>query len=243
MRWAVACWLAFCLTGWCLAESKQITTKERLVEIVTPAPLGGDVTVDWEAREPLDLRYFTYRTAEGKSVVVFYMPADRVVMLSDMIDWEAKDRDARRQKITWIVTYDGLTPVPPGPGPTPPPTPPTPPPPAPDEFGLVSVAKEARSKIPAGELGLDLLPRVRANFLTTASVCAAGGISTLDGARDHIRQANMETFGGQQTEKTRAWHAWLMAVAAKLDELRTAGRLTDAKSFGRAMAEIAKGLE
>lgn len=96
------------------AGTERVTADLGLVELRLIAPAGADVS--WDARKPLDL---SWRSYEGGSVCVFCAHyKGTYVLLSDVIDWEARKRD----KTTWIVTIGDD----PGPGPGPDPKPPPP---------------------------------------------------------------------------------------------------------------------
>lgn len=90
-------------------EPQRVLVRPGLVELRLPElPEGADVT--WEAREPLTLDYRSY---EGGSVLVTHLTSGQAVLVSDVIDWQAK----RRDRTTWIVV------VQPGPQPPSPPVP------------------------------------------------------------------------------------------------------------------------
>jgi len=204
------------------ADTKRVSVTSRLVELAVQSP--PDVTVDWEARDPLTLEWKSYKTIDGKSVVVFWMQGDQAVLISDLIDWEHR----KREKTTWIVTVGDVPPDP---------SPPTPPGPQPEVFGLETISRESRVLIrPEGQ---QFLPAVAANFESTASAVAAGGLRTIQSAREAIQTSNRATLG---TAGVAAWNPWLVKVGTAVDALEDTGRFSDVKLYGKALAEIARGL-
>lgn len=202
------------------ADTKQVTATNRLVRLEVSA--GDGVDVSWEAREPLDLYFLTERTAGGKACVFFYVAGERVVIVSDVIDWDGR----KRTKDTWIVTTEGPAPPPPGP---------QPPTPQPDRYGLSAVAKAALAKVTDRSLQAALA----ANFSSTASAVAAGGLRSVDDARKAIQVANRATLGSSEG----LWRPWLLDVGRAVDALEDGGQIATVKDYGVALAEIAKGLQ
>ena len=98
-----------------LGQVERITLPRGLCELSVSAPDGSDVS--WEARQPASLDHRIYSLADGRNVVVFVL-AKESVLVSDVIDWDAR----KRTKKTWIVSLDNPDPDPgpdPGPGPDP----------------------------------------------------------------------------------------------------------------------------
>jgi len=205
------------------ADTKRVNVTSRLVELAVQSP--ADVTVDWEARDPLTLEWKSYKTIDGKSVVVFWMTGDQAVLVSDLIDWEHR----KREKTTWIVTVGDVPPDP---------NPPTPPGPQPEVFGLETLARESKALIRSD--GQQFIPTVAANFESTASAVAAGGLKTIQSAREAIQASNRASLG---TAGVAAWNPWLVKVGVAVDALEDTGRFTDVKAYGQALAEIARGLK
>ena len=103
------------------ADTQRVDAKPGLVELAA-GPFGDAVDVSWEARQPYTLEFKTYQLADGRSVAVFYGLPGEYVVISDVIDWDAR----KRTKTTFIVNVEGDTPTPPNPGPEPEPDNPRP---------------------------------------------------------------------------------------------------------------------
>jgi len=100
-----------------LGQVERITLPRGLCELSVSSPDGADVS--WEARQPASLDHRIYSLADGRSVVVFVLAKESVIV-SDVIDWDAR----KRTKKTWIVSPDSPDPDPgPDPGPDPDPDP------------------------------------------------------------------------------------------------------------------------
>lgn len=83
----------------CFAETRTVEVSSHLVHLEADAPDGADVS--WESREPEELEYSIHDVAGGKSLATFCMCGlPRVVIVSDVIDWDAR----KRTKIKWVVT-------------------------------------------------------------------------------------------------------------------------------------------
>ena len=105
--------IALALPAILLGQVERITLPRGLCELSVSAPDGADVS--WEARQPASLDHRIYSLADGRSVVVFVLAKESVIV-SDVIDWDAR----QRIKKTWIVSPGRPDPGPdPGPGPDP----------------------------------------------------------------------------------------------------------------------------
>lgn len=204
------------------AEVRRVQSPTRLVRVAVEASEGS--TIEWEAADPLTLDFFSCETTQGKSVCVFYLGGEQAVVKSDRIDWERRERE----KITWVVTLSGD--VPPGPGPEP----------GPPELGMEAVARSALASVSEYR---ELKSGLAESFAAVASAVAAGGIATEVEARTEVQRRNRALLGPETDAKHQAWRGWLLAVGDALAEKRQQGRLSTVKSYGRALAEIAKGLQ
>ena len=99
--------ISLALPAMLLGQVERITFPRGLCELSVSAPDGSDVS--WEARQPASLDHRIYSLADGRNVVVFVLTKESVIV-SDVIDWDAR----QRIKKTWIVSPDN-----PGPGPDP----------------------------------------------------------------------------------------------------------------------------
>lgn len=116
-----------------------------MIELPLEAAEGADIS--WDAVQPvtLDFRITPSGVLYTHSV---YAVNGKIVVRSDVIDWEARKRD----KTTWIVTVQGNVPTPPPPVdpnvPTPPVDPNVPlPNTVPDFFGVGGIAYREALKI------------------------------------------------------------------------------------------------
>lgn len=219
---AVAAWLFVIVSAAC-GDTRTVQAKPGLIELRIDAPAGADVS--WESRQPLDL---VIRTYEAGNVAIFCRHnAGRVVIVSDVIDWEAR----KRTKTTWLVDIDGESPSPPSP------PDPEPPPPEPTRYGLDRVASEALLAVPAGSRSI--APAVASNFTTASGMIRAGGLRTIDAALEHVREANRAVFGSHRA----SWEPWLEKVGFAVDALQDAGKLKSVNDYADALTEIANGLQ
>lgn len=211
-------WLLLGLTTLAAADTRTVEAPAGLIELRISAPAGADIS--WEARQPLDLPLRVY---ESSQVVVFCQhTAGKVIIQSDVIDWDAR----QRSKTTWIVEIEGGNP-----DPVPPPTP------TPTRFGLEKVSKEAMASVPPGE-SRTLAGALADNFRGVAAACAAGGIQDVDSALAEIKRLNRATLG----ESVRDWEQWLLVVGKQFDQLQNDGKITTVKDYGEALSEVALGL-
>lgn len=218
------------LVGLAAGETRQVTVPPGMVELRIEAAEGA--TIGWEARDPLELDLRQY---EGGTVAVTcaHEPGKRLIVASDVIDWDARTWT----RTTWVIVVEGdpgpKPPDPPDPGPDPPP----PNPPDPSKYGLDKLARETLAKV--GAEGRELAPQIAANFLATASAVAAGGLQTIDAARSDVQRRNRATLGALES----AWRPWLYPIGAAVDRLEDAGQFPGVKDYGRALAEIGRGLQ
>lgn len=160
---ALAAILAICGAMCALAaagETQRVLVRPGLVEIRLPDAVAQDADITWEAREPLTLDYRSY---EGGSVLVTYMTSGQAVLVSDVIDWQAKKRD----RTTWILFVQA------GPGPAPSPTVPP---------GIAQDVLKAAQSIAQPQVAR----RFAEAFRTASSEIGAGRLRTLDEVKARI---------------------------------------------------------
>jgi hypothetical protein len=183
------------------AEPIRMTVKPGLIELrLNPvAPVGADVS--WDSRTPLALDYRTY---EMGNVLVTYATSGQIVVISDVIDWEAK----QRTKTTWIVEVEGFKPDPtPDPDPTPLPIP----------TGLAGEVYRLAKAInePAKAI------KYADNFAAVSSMIGAGAIVTVEQARDKILELNKPLATNSGTWKAvGVFVAQQMSAQATLSEIK-----------------------
>lgn len=184
------------------AEPVRLSVNPGLIELrLNPvAPVGADVS--WDARAPLSLNYRTY---ELGNVLITHATTGQLVIVSDVIDWEAKVRT----KTTWIVDVKGGEP---GPGPDP-----TPPQPAPPPGLAGEIYKLAK---PINEPAKSL--KYAANFETISSKIGAGAITTIEQARAEIIAINQPLATGSA-----AWTAVGVFIAQQISKQPTLESLKD----------------
>lgn len=162
---ALAAILAICGAMCALAaagETQRVLVRPGLVEIRLPDAVAQDADITWEAREPLTLDYRSY---EGGTVLVTYMTSGQAVLVSDVIDWQAKKRD----RTTWILFVQA------GPGPGPAPSPTVPP-------GIAQDVLKAAQSIAQPQVSR----RFAEAFRTASSEIGAGRLRTLDEVKARI---------------------------------------------------------
>lgn len=141
--------IAFAMTAAAHGETRTIETDQNLVVLELPA--SDTALVDWEVRDPEDLEFATFRTSDGMSTAVLCVcGTSRIIVVGDVIDWDARTRS----KVKWIITPKNPpdpTPPEPDPGPDPPPPDPTVPFPAPGLAVLVIYEAGEVGKLPASQ--------------------------------------------------------------------------------------------
>lgn len=215
--------LLWCLLLPCLpvdaAGTRELAVAPGLVVLRVEAAAGADIS--WEARQPMTLPLQTF---EESTACVFceHVPGRQLVVVSDVIDWEARKRD----RTTWIVTVgNGPTPVPP-PGPQP----------IPVDFGFVEFASKHASLIqPAG---IKHIRTVAANFTQVAAAIRDGKVITLESATSHASRLNATTLGADVT----AWNGWLLKIGYAVDKLEDDGTIATIQQKAAVFDEIAAGL-
>lgn len=160
---ALAAILAICGAMCALAsagDTQRVLVRPGLVEIRLPDAVAEGSDITWEAREPLTLDYRSY---EGGTVLVTYMTSGQAVLVSDVIDWQAKKRD----RTTWILFVQA------GPGPAPGPTVPP---------GIAQDVLKAAQSIAQPQVAR----RFAEAFRTASSEIGAGRLRTLDEVKSRL---------------------------------------------------------
>jgi hypothetical protein len=202
------------------AGTREVAVAPGLVVLRVEAAAGADIS--WEARQPMTLPLQTF---EGATACVFceHTVGRQVVVVSDVIDWDARKRD----KTTWIVTV--------GTGPTPVP-PPVPPQPEPADFGFVEFASKHASLIQSA--GIKHIRTVAGNFSHAADAIREGKLLSLQSATDHASRLNAATLGSDVV----AWNGWLLKVGYAVDRLEDEGTVKTVQQKAQVFDEIAAGL-
>jgi hypothetical protein len=160
------------------AEPKRVTVAPGMIELRLEA-VPADADVSWEARQPLALDYRVY---EGGTVFVTARATPgQFVVASDVIDWVGRKRD----RTTWIVTVGDK----PGPDPDPDPKPD---PVKPIPQGLAGEVYKLAKPINEPEKSL----KYAINFEMVSSKIGAGGITSVNEARDEIIAINLPLSTG-----------------------------------------------
>jgi hypothetical protein len=186
-------------------DPQTITVKPGMIEIRLPSvPSAADVT--WESRQPLTLDYKTYDTGTVLSTHSSYAVNGEIIVVSDVIDWDARKRD----KTTWIVKIDGAAPTP---------VPPVPPAPTP----VTGFALEIYNAVkPIGEA-----PKAKlfaANYDTVVSEIGAGALQSIASIRARIIELNRPL---QAQTRDQRWWAVGKLIDAKLATVSTAAQVKD----------------
>jgi len=182
-----ACALVLLLCAAAAAQTTSLEVKPGLIEVSVPAP--KDANISWEARDPLDLQFLVFETSDHRSVCVLHLLRGRAVIISDVIDWDARTRT----KESWIITVEGDAP---DPDPDPEPDPPGP--------DLEGFALEVYQQVQPLRKPADA-KRLADNFDAVVSQIAAGGVSSATEARDSVSEKNRALSLGPEWKPFGQW--------------------------------------
>lgn len=166
-------------------QQVAVTTNSSVhVQAAPAASPGSDIT--WEIREPVGHSFLPSK--DNRSIVFFTDGLSRIVVVCDVIDWDAR----RRDRVETIVT--------PGNGPTPLPVDPKPVPgPRPNGFAGEVYDQAVPVKRPSDALKLS------DNYENVSAQIAAGGITTMEQANQEIARQNRELKLGSEWKPFGTW--------------------------------------
>lgn len=142
---------------------------------LSPGAIAADADVTWIATKPADLEFREYLTKSGKPVCVLHLQPGEYILVSDVIDWDAR----KRTRTTHVITV--------GDGPTPTPIPPKP---IPDT--LTGFAGEVQLLARTLTTPRDALIELGRNFESVASQIAGGGITSREAAEKKVAELNKQ---------------------------------------------------
>jgi len=166
-------------------QQVAVTTNSSVhVQTAPAASPGSDIT--WEIREPVGHSFLPSK--DNRSIVFFTDGLSRIVVVCDVIDWDAR----RRDRVETIVT--------PGNSPAPLPVDPKPVPgPRPNGFAGEVYDQAVPVKRPSDALKLS------DNYENVSAQIAAGGITTMDQANQEIARQNRELKLGPEWKPFGTW--------------------------------------
>jgi hypothetical protein len=205
-------WLTVCCLPAAAAGTREVEVDPGLIVLRVEAPAGADIS--WEARQPLTLPLQLFE--ESSACVFCQHTAGIVVVVSDVIDWDARKRD----RTTWIVKV-GADPVDP---------------PDPISFGFAKFAADNAPLIT--DSGRRHIRAVALNFRAAADAIKAGQVISLESATAHVARLNATTLGADVT----AWNAWLMKIGYAVDNFEDSQKIANIKHKEIVFREIADGL-
>lgn len=192
-------------------QQVAVTTNSTVhVQTAPAASPGSDIT--WEIREPIGHSFLASR--DNRSIVFFTEGLSRIVVVCDVIDWDAR----RRDRVETIVT--------PGSPPAPLPVDPKPVGPAPRPNGFAGEVYD--QAVPVNK-PTDAL-RLSDNYENVSAQIAAGGITTVEQANEEIARQNRSLKLGPEWKPFGSWIG--SQFDQKVDELPEAHDMMHDASVG-----------
>lgn len=184
------------------------TNSSTYVQTAPPSSPGSDIT--WEIRDPVGHPFLA--SSDNRSIVFFTEGLSRIVVVCDVIDWDARKRD----RVETVVT----------PGVTPGPVVPVPPTPTPRPSGFAGEVYDQAMPVRRPSEAIKLSD----NYENVSAQIAAGGITTVEAANEEIARQNKALKLGPEW---RPFGAWIGSqFDQKVDELPEAHDMMHETSIG-----------
>jgi hypothetical protein len=178
------------------------------VQVAPAASPGSDIT--WEIRDPVGHPFLASK--DNRSIVFFTEGLSRIVVVCDVIDWDARKRDRVETVVTPGVAPGPVIPVPPAPAPRP------------DGFAGEVYDQAVPVRRPSEAIKLS------DNYENVSAQIAAGGITTVEAANEEIARQNKALKLGPEW---RPFGSWIGSqFDQKVDELPEAHDMMYETSVG-----------